>query len=67
MRVSKDIIWHIVDMQGEKTAFILNCKNNVVMQLDNDAVELFEEILNNKEIDEEYYQLFVRSGICDDQ
>lgn len=65
MKINENIIWHVANINNEKVTFILNCKNNNVMELNNDASELFLDLVNGKEIDEEYYLMFKEGEICD--
>ena len=48
MKINKNIIYYITDDLDEKTGFVLNCKSNVILNLDSVAVDYFNKIINAK-------------------
>ena len=46
MKLNKNIIYYITEDLPEKKGFILNCKTNTVLELDELAVTYFLRILN---------------------
>lgn len=60
MKLNKNVIYYITDNLDEKVGFFLNCKTNVVLKLDEIALDYLFKIINSKSKDDiqEYLQYF---------
>ncbi len=60
MKLNDDLIIYITEDLNEPVAFILNCKNNTILKIDNIGIELIKKILNSKPEEDisEYISMF---------
>ena len=52
MKLNKNVIYYITNDLDEKVGFFLNCKTNVVLKLDEIALDYLFKIINSKSKDD---------------